>query len=416
MQPAHFGVTHKRVRWSLPIGRVFGISLRLHVTFLAFLAFIAYAGFAEAGPSGAGWAVAMFSSIFACIALHELGHSVVAQQLGVKVRSITLLPIGGVAALHSMPENPWHEIAITVAGPMVNAAIACALIPVTGTPSHWLLMSMPHDFHGLLLSLTQANITLFLFNFIPAFPMDGGRLLRAVLALVLPYRRATTIAATVGQGLAILFVVAGLKVSFWFVLIGAFIFLGAEGEERVVRMRSGLRDLRVEDVMSRAVTTLAPSDPVSRAIELIYQTGQDDFPVLEQAKLVGIVTRPELIAAVNVRQHNVPMSAIMETDVTPVSPQAKLIHACEEIINGANTTAAVVVDDGQLVGMVSRENIDRFLLLQSSLRSPRGPQAVGVPPRLATSQTPAPPPVISTAPPIASPQSHGGSGQPSGLA
>ena len=237
------------MKWSLPIGRIFGISLRLHVTFLIFLAFIAYAGFTDEGLSGAGWAVAMFCSVFACIALHELGHSVVAQELGVQVKSITLLPIGGVAALRSIPENPWHEIAITVAGPMVNVAIACALIPFTGMPSHWLIVDMPRSFHGLLLTLTQANITLFAFNCIPAFPMDGGRLLRAVLALVLPYRQATTIAAMVGQGLAILFVVVGLKISFWLILIGAFIFLGAEGEERVVRMRSALRDLNVQDVM-----------------------------------------------------------------------------------------------------------------------------------------------------------------------
>src|SRR6266403_6033960 len=141
------------MRWSIPIGRVFGLPLRLHVTFLMFLAFIAYGGFQDAGLVGAGWAVAMFSSIFACIALHELGHSVVAQQLGVQVKSITLLPIGGVASLRSTPENPWHEIAITLAGPMVNAAIACAVLPFTGLPSHLFLVSIPQNLAGLLLCL-----------------------------------------------------------------------------------------------------------------------------------------------------------------------------------------------------------------------------------------------------------------------
>jgi Zn-dependent protease/CBS domain-containing protein len=395
---------------------VFGISLRLHLTFIIFLAFIGYVGFMDAGPSGAGWAVAMFSSVFVCVALHELGHSVVAQQLGVKVKSITLLPIGGVASLRSMPENPLHEIAITLAGPMVNAAIACALLPLTGLPSHWLLVSMPRDFHGLLLSLAQANITLFLFNFIPAFPMDGGRLLRAVLALVLPYRRATTIATTLGQGLAILFVVAGLKLSLWFVLIGAFVFLGAEGEERVVRTRSALRHLEVDDVMSRTVATLAPSDRVSRGVELVYRTGQDHFPVLDEGRLVGIVARPELIEAMNTQGANTPVTAIMETEVTLASPREKLVHACEEIVNGAKTNAVVVVDDGQLVGMVSRENIDRYLSLQSSIKSPRGHPAEEVPPLLVTSQTPALPPVISSGPPIAVPPPPAGSVPPSGLA
>jgi Zn-dependent protease/predicted transcriptional regulator len=403
------------MKWSLPIGRVFGISLRLHVTFLLFLAFIAYGGFADAGVNGAGWAVAMFCSVFACIALHELGHSVVAQELGVQVKSITLLPIGGVAALRSIPENPWHEIAITVAGPMVNAAIACALIPFTGMPSHWLIVNMPQDLHGLLLTLTQANIWLFLFNLIPAFPMDGGRLLRAMLALVLPYRQATTMAAMVGQGLAILMVVVGLKVNFWLVLIGAFIFLGAEGEERVVRMRSILRDLNVEDVMGRGIAMLSPLDPVSRGIELIYQTGQDDFPVLDNGTLVGVVARSNLVKAMNAQGANTPVMTIMETDVALASPQEKLVYACEGIINGTDTNAVMVVDDGRLVGMVSPENINRYLLLQSSIKSPRRRQARGVPP-LAISQTPAPPPVISGVPPIVVPQSRAGSVPPSGLA
>jgi Zn-dependent protease/predicted transcriptional regulator len=406
------------VKWSLPIGRVSGISLRLHVTFLLFLAFIAYGGFADEGLGGAGWAVAMFSSIFACIALHELGHSIVAQQLGVQVKSITLLPIGGVAALRTIPENPWHEIAITVAGPMVNAAIACMLIPFTGLPSHLLLMAMPRDIHGLLLSLAQANITLFVFNFIPAFPMDGGRLLRAMLALVLPYRQATTIAAMVGQGLAIVMVLVGLTSPhmYWFILIGAFIFLGAEGEERVVRTRSVLRDLNVEDVMSRDVAVLSPSDSVSRGIELIYQTGQDDFPVLENGTLVGVVARSSLVEAVNAQGANTPVIRITESDVTLAAPREKLVHACEEIINGTNTNAAMVVEDGRLVGMVSPENINRFLSVRSSIKSPRGRWAKGARPLLATSRTPAPPPVISGVPPIAAPQPPAGSVPPSGLA
>jgi stage IV sporulation protein FB len=403
-----FGVTDKQVRWSIPIGRVFGITLRLHVTFLIFLAFIAYEGFGEAGLNGAGWAVAMFSAIFACIALHELGHSVVAQQLGVQVKSITLLPIGGVASLRSIPENPWHEIAITLAGPMVNAAIACAVLPFTGIPSHLLLVGMPHDPHGLLLSLAQVNITLFLFNLIPAFPMDGGRLLRATLALVLSYRRATTIAAIVGQGLAILFVLVGLKFSFWLVIIGAFIFMGAEGEERIVRMRSVLHDLDVEDVMSREFAVLSPADPIARGIELIYQTGQDDFPVIQEGKLAGIVTRPALVEAMNARAADVSVGQIMDPHASVVSPREKVVHVYEEIINGANTSA-VVVDGGQIIGMISPDNISRYLLVQSSIKSSRRRPAGPVPRLLATSQTPSPPPVTSAVPRVAAPPPREGS-------
>jgi stage IV sporulation protein FB len=162
--------------------------LRLHVTFLLLLGVIGYETFAEAGLRGSFWALTLVCAIFACIALHELGHSVVAQQLGVQVKSITLLPIGGVAALRNIPENPWHEIAITLAGPMVNAAIAVVLLPFTGLPSRLFLVMMPHDLAGLVHALATVNLGLFLFNLLPAFPMDGGRLLRAVLALAISYR------------------------------------------------------------------------------------------------------------------------------------------------------------------------------------------------------------------------------------
>src|SRR5579871_6057757 len=315
------------MRWSVPIGRVFGITLRLHVTFLAFLAFITYAAFVDAGLNGAEWAVMMFLAIFACIALHELGHSVVAQKLGVQVKSITLLPIGGLAALRNMPENPWHEIAITVAGPMVNAIIACILIPFTGIPSHWLVVAMPNNFSSLLLTLVQANITLFLFNFIPAFPMDGGRLLRAVLALILPYQRATTIAAMVGQGLSIVFVLVGLKIDSWLlIIIGGFIFMAAEGEDRIVRTRTALRHLTVQDLMRREFVVLSPTDPVARGLELVYQTGQDDFPVMQDEQLLGIVTRASLVEAINKSGADTPVADLVSSDMDIISPRDNVSH------------------------------------------------------------------------------------------
>jgi Zn-dependent protease/predicted transcriptional regulator len=403
------------MRWSIPVGRVLGITLRLHVTFLLFLVAIAYGSFADEGLSGAGWAVAMFSSVFACIALHELGHSVVAQQLGVQVRSITLLPIGGVAALRSIPENPWHEIAITLAGPMVNAAIACVLIPFVGVPSHWLIIAVPHDLHGLLLALTQANITLFLFNFIPAFPMDSGRLLRATLALVLPYQRATTIAAMVGQGLAIVFVLVGLKFSFWLIIIGAFIFMGAEGEERIVRTRSVLRNLDVEDVMNRDFARLSPTDSVARGIELIYQTGQDDFPVIHEGQLLGIVSRSALVEAFNAHGANSRVGEIADPDVAVVLPRDKVVHPYEGIVSG-ESTSAIVMDDGQVVGLLSPENINRYLVVQSSLKSPPRRAVSAAPPRLATSQTPGLPLASSDVPPIVTPRSREESVPPPGRA
>jgi len=401
------------MRWSITIGRVFGITLRLHVTFLLLLAFIGYAGFAEAGAAGALWATTLFCSIFACIVLHELGHSVVAQCLGVEVKSITLLPIGGVAALRHIPENPWHEIAITVAGPMVNAAIALVLLPVTGLPSHLLYLNMPQSMGGLLDALVKANLVLFAFNFIPAFPMDGGRLLRAVLALAMSYRRATFVAATVGQGLAILFVLVGLThPEYWlWTLIGVFIFIGAEGEEKMVRARSLLREVEVEDVMAHEFTVLSPGDAVARGLERIYQTGQDDFPVVEGDRLFGVATRQAMLEAVNKIGPDARLTEVMDTGVPSISPRANLSQVYEAMLTDGHT-GLPVVQDGRLVGWLGLDNISRYLLVQSSIKTPRRAPA----PTTAVSRTPAPPPVIAAVPPIAAPPPHGGPYPPPGPA
>ena len=388
----------KRMRWSLPIGRIFGITLRLHVTFLLLLGFIGYAGFMDAGAEGAIWLLSLVCSVFACIALHELGHSVVAQQLGVQVKSITLLPIGGVAALRNIPENPWHEIAITLAGPMVNAGIALALLPFTGLPSHVFSMWVPNTAHGLLRAIVGANIALFLFNFIPAFPMDGGRLLRATLALVFSYRRATVIAAAVGQGLAIVFVLAGLMSSIMLVIIGVFIFIGAEGEERMVRTRSLLRDLEVEEVMSREFVALSPTDTVSRGLTMVYQTGQDDFPVMVADQFVGIVTRTAMLGAVNNLGSYVPIAEVMNPHPPIVTPQTSLSRVYEAMMT-EGPGSVPVMQDGHLIGLLSLDNISRYLLVQSSLKSSRrAPSRPTV-----SARAPTLPPVISAVPPIVTP-------------
>lgn len=399
------------MRWSFTVGRVFGITLRLHVTFLLLLGLVGYAGFVETGPRGAAWALSLVCSIFTCIVLHELGHSVVAQQLGVQVKSITLLPIGGVAALRSFPENPWHEIAITLAGPMVNAGIALMLLPITGWPSHVFYVSMPYDAAGLLGSIVKANIALFAFNFIPAFPMDGGRLLRAMLALTLSYRRATVIAATVGQGLAILFMIAGLTTSIWLTIIGVFIFIGAGGEERMVQTRSLLRDLEVQEVMSRDFAALSPTDTVSRGLAMVYQAGQDDFPVMEGGQFLGLVTRTGMLEAANNAGGDVPVAEVMDATPPAVVPWMDLSRVYEGMVT-EGPSSVPVVQDGHLIGLLTLDNISRFLLVRSSLKSSHRPQSR----RDTAGRMPAPPPLISTGPPVAVPPPHAESSPPPGRA
>jgi stage IV sporulation protein FB len=388
------------MRWSIPVGRLFGIELRLHVTFLLLLAFFGYISYASGGQSAVVWTLTFVCAIFACIVLHEFGHSLVAQALGVEVRSITLLPIGGVAALRRIPENPWHEIAITLAGPMMNAIIALVILPFSEWPRHFLVQSYPHNMPELLGSLVAANITLFLFNFIPAFPMDGGRLLRAVLALVLPYQRATVIAATLGQGLAIL----SLLVGFWMshiglIIIGAFIFMAAEGEEKMVKIRHLLRDLRVEDVMTRDFATLAPTDTLGRGLELLYQTGQDDIPVMEGDRFCGMISRMDLVEAVNAQGQGASVASIMDTTVPAVSPHDRVSEVYEEMMTGGHE-GFPVEQDGRIIGMLSPINISRYVLVHGALKSSR---RGGWTRRAAAAPAPAPPPLTAGVRPTAAP-------------
>lgn len=380
------------MRWALPIGRVFGIGLRLHFTFLLLVGFIGYQGFLALGASGAGWAVALVLAVFACVVLHELGHSVVAQRLGVEVRSITLLPIGGVAALRSIPENPWHEMAITVAGPLMNLLIAGILLPVTGWPREFLWVHYPDNLMALLRTLVGVNLGLFVFNFIPAFPMDGGRMLRALLALWMSYRRATVVAATTGQMLAVLFIVAGLKFSVMWIMLGAFIFLAAEGEEKTVKMRSVLREVEVADVMTREVVTVTPQTPVRDVLAAMYRTGQDDFPVMDGDRLVGLVTRPTVIQTVNERGEHVAVAEIMDPDPPVLSPHNNVAWVHEQVMS-EHYQGFPVLENGRLVGLLTPDNISRYLLLQESLKGWRPARAT----------TPTPPRVSATAPPVANP-------------
>jgi len=382
------------VRWSLKIGRVSGIGLHLHVTLLLLFGLIAYVGFVEMGTRGAAWALALVTAILTCIMLHELGHSLIAQRLGVQVRSITLLPIGGVAVLKGIPENPWHEIAITLSGPTVNLAIAAALLPCTGLPSDLFVLSMPYNLTSFLATMVSANLTLFIFNFVPAFPMDGGRLLRAVLALVVPFPRATVIAATVGQALAILFVLVGLKFSLWLIVIGVLIFIGAEGEEKVVRTRSLLRDLEVEEVMARDFVVLAPTVTVMRGLEMVYHTGQDNFPVMDGDRLLGIVMRQDMLDTANRLGPDTLVTEAMDADLPALPPHAKLSQVYETMMTDGYQSLPVV-RAGQIIGLLSHDNISRYLLVQSNLKR-------GVVP----AHTPVPPPVIRDAPPVEAPRSR----------
>ena len=355
------------MKWSFTIARAFGIRIRVHFTFLLLLLWVVVETRAAAGWGAAAWGVAFIVATFTCVALHELGHSVVAQRFGVKVSSITLLPIGGVAALRSIPQKPMHEMAITAAGPLVNVVIFAVLyvvavwVPfeVPYYPGLMTLPELPMGVADLMGALLLVNKWMVVFNLIPAYPMDGGRLFRAVLARWLPYPRATAIAAMVGRVFAASFVVAGLFTGWIFLsIIGVLIFFAAGAEEKTVRLRGVLQDVETGKVMSPVFMTVGPDDVAGVCAPWIFQRCQDDFPVMADGRLLGMLTRDAVLEAS--RQNSTARAAdLMTTDFSCTGPDAPVAGVHEAMLAGGQR-AVPVIEDGRLVGLLTLDNISRY--------------------------------------------------------
>ncbi len=362
------------MRWSWQIARVAGIPVRVHATFALFIIWIFVASLTGGqdlarAAQGAGTILA----IFACVVLHEFGHALTARRYGVKTRDITLLPIGGVARLERIPEKPSQEIAIALAGPAVNVVIALALapivLPVVGKLS---AASAP----GYLLEwfparLLFVNVMLVVFNLIPAFPMDGGRVLRAALASRLDYVRATQIAASVGQGIALLFGLGGLLNGEPMLLfIALFVFIGATQEAAAVQMRSVFTGVPVSRAMIRDFRTLRAEDPLSRAVDLLLEGHQQDFPVLGPRPgdpPLGILTRSDLLKALAEGSTDRPVGAATRRNCGTAHPRDLL----EDVFRGMEASGCpavpVVGDDGAIVGMVTLENVGELAMIRAAL-------------------------------------------------
>jgi Zn-dependent protease len=233
------------MRWSYRVGRIAGIPVQIHVTFLLLVVWIAISrGLLDGRLAAALTAVALLLLIFTCVVLHELGHALAARRFGISTRDITLLPIGGIARLERMPEQPSQEVAVALAGPAVNVVIAAVLWVVSRGLNHPFLDAVTHG--NLLESLLAVNVLMILFNMIPAFPMDGGRVLRALIAMRLPYERATRIASGIGQFVALVFGAAGLfNGNMMLVLIALFVFIAAGEERTIVQTRVSIQGLPV---------------------------------------------------------------------------------------------------------------------------------------------------------------------------
>lgn len=370
------------MKWSFKAARVAGIDVNIHTTFLILVGFVALSYWfneqsVPAVVEGIGFLLALFGSVL----LHEFGHALTARRYGIQTRDITLLPIGGVARLERMPDKPMQEFWVALAGPAVNVVIAvvlAAILLVTGTMEPLSTFRMnafsvtDGSFIGRLLAV---NVSLFLFNLIPAFPMDGGRLLRALLASRIEYTRATQIAATIGQGIAFILGFIGLFSNPFLLFIALFVWIGAAQEASMVQVKSALSGIPVSRAMLTNYETLSPTDPLTRPIEMLLSGTQQDFPVVADGAVVGILTRDALIRALAEHNESTYVSFVMNKSFETIDSSQMLESVSQQIQAGGQRTLPVV-HAGSLVGLITMENIGEFMMIQSALKARRMARAV----------------------------------------
>jgi stage IV sporulation protein FB len=354
------------MKWVYTIGRIGGTEVKVHLTFVLFLLWWAVGGYQDAGTSGAIAAALWLLAVFGCILLHEFGHITMARRFGVRTPDVILLPIGGVARLERIPEEPRQELLIALAGPAVTAAIALLLygiIQVTGDDAGLGDLSPSRPFLSLLMNV---NVYLLLFNLIPAFPMDGGRVLRALLASRMGLVRGTRVAATLGQVLAAIgglyAITAGHPLA---VLVAFFVFLGASAEAEAVQTRAAGSGLQVSQMMVTEFRTLPVYATISDAVELLLSGEQREFPVVDNnGKIEGMLTRDNLIRGLSTLGPGGPITGAMTAGVPLVSPTLGFQDALERLRSSRLPALPVVDQGGGLIGLLTSDNITDLLLVQ----------------------------------------------------
>lgn len=351
---------------SLHVGVVRGIPIRVHWSFSLLLLWAAFVNFSATGSfTGAALGLLFVLVVFGCVILHELGHSLTAQRFGIQTRSITLSPIGGLAALESSPRDWKQELWITVAGPAVNAVIAIILAPfalIALRPESFLVAPFS-SFGNFLFMVFAANVMLTLFNLIPAFPMDGGRILRALLTAAGDRRSATQVAARVGQVIAVLMGLAAFFLSPFLAVIGIFVFMAASAELRQVNLEESLNGTTVSDAMREAFAAAPSHAPVDSVIRLAIENGQHSVPIVSEHRLLGIVDFPTLARAREQGFGLSPVEHLLEQDLVTVSPHDELLNVLRHM---QRRDVVPVVREERLVGLLPRRSIDSILALRGA--------------------------------------------------
>ncbi|GAA4810208.1 site-2 protease family protein [Litoribaculum gwangyangense] len=356
---------------NLNLGKISGIKIVVHWTFFFLIAWIVFSELNQSGDiKSILFNIALLIAIFTCVVLHELGHALTAKRFGIDTKKITLLPIGGMASLERIPESPKQELLITLAGPLVNVIVAIFLyfiIPVDAfmrlnfTETFETLMSF--TLQNFLFSLFIVNVGLVIFNIIPAFPMDGGRILRALLATKMSRVKATQIASSIGQSIAVIFLLIGLLYNPFLIIIALFIFLGAYGENQIVQHLALLKGHSVEEAMIINMTTFNPGDPIDLVVNKIISGTETNFVVVEDHKIKGVLKHKAIIENSN---KNVLVKDIMDTNFKTVNNTDDL-NNIYNIVFSEKKSFVPVLKDEKLVGVIDATNLNEYILLQSKL-------------------------------------------------
>lgn len=361
------------MKWQWKLGRFAGIDVYVHATFLLLIGWVGYSYWLE----NQNWAevlngILFIFALFLCVILHEYGHALTARKYGIKTRDITLYPIGGVARLERMPEKPIEELWVALMGPAVNVIIAAVLFAYLFFRRGLVPMNDLTIASGSFLArLLAVNITLVVFNLIPAFPMDGGRILRAVLAMRMDFVRATQIAANIGQGMALLFSLAGLFGNPMLLFIAFFVWIGASQEAGMAQIKHTVSGIPVTRAMLTDYKTLSAGDSLAQAVALILSGSQQDFPVLDaNGHVVGILDRDAFMKALTQHGQSAPVMDFIRRDLPDIDSHEMLEMALTRL-QESNAKTLPVTHGGQLVGLITAENITEYLMIRSALKTAR---------------------------------------------
>ncbi|WP_026619858.1 Zn-dependent protease/CBS domain-containing protein (plasmid) [Ensifer sp. WSM1721] len=354
--------------WSFRIGTIAGTALRVHVTFALLLVWIWLMHYRIGGTPAAIEGIAFVIAVFVCVVLHEFGHIAAARRFGIKTPDITLLPIGGVARLERMPEKPGEEFVIAIAGPLVNVAIAGVLFVMLGSSVGMEQMEGVEDPQRSFLGrLAGVNVFLVLFNMIPAFPMDGGRVLRAALASWLSWSRATQIAAMIGQGLAFVFGFVGLFYNPLLIFIAIFVYLAATAEAQNAQIREISGSVMIADVMVTEFASLDRSATIDDAIETLLATTQREFPVVDAAgHFEGLLTRDDMIRTLKEKGPTTPVVSAMRRDIPTIYHRKRLEESLRLMQESSSPAVAVLDSADRLIGLMTHETIGEMMMVRAA--------------------------------------------------